>query len=419
MPACKEMTIDERRKYLKLVARRYRAADRPARGQLLTEMEAVTGLHRKSLIRLLNQSTLERRPRQKERGRIYTCATEDVIRVVWESLDYVCAERLAPVLLQTAEQLERFGELRLTPQISAQLDQISCSSVRRFLSRVNQDTPRLPRRGPEQANRLAREIPMGRLPWQTREPGHFEVDLVHHCGASTAGDYVHTLQMVDVATGWSERVAVLGRSQRAMETGFRHIMRRLPFLIRHLHPDNGPEFLNDHLIRFWGEQIVGLKLSRSRPYRKNDNRIVEQKNGTLVRVYFGHDRLDTLVQCQAMNVIYDQMWLYYNLYQPVMHLAAKEVKEGKLRRKWDEAQTPYQRVLASGVMTVKERERLHSLCLRTNPRQLRQQIYQAIIRLREDPVGAMAQVSEEVLVAGITPQELGRTHVLTNQGRRR
>lgn len=384
MPACEEMTIDERRKYLQRMAPRYIAAGREGRGQLLTEMEAVTGLHRKSLIRLLNGTTLERKPRREERGRIYTAATEDVMRVVWESLDHVCAERLTPALLPTAQQLERFREVRLTPEIAVQLAEISCSTVQRFVGRVRQDMYRLPRHGPEAANRLQREIPMGRLPWQTTEPGHCEVDLVHHCGGSTAGDYVHTLQMVDVATGWSERVAVLGRSQRAMEEGFRHLMHRLPFPIRHLHPDNGPEFLNHHLVRFWGEQIVGLQLSRSRPYHKNDNRIVEQKNDTLVRAYFGHGRLDTQAQCQAMNAIYDQMWLYYNLYQPVMHLVAKEAREGKIRRRWDEAKTPYQRVLASGVLVKERADRLRILYLGTNPRQLRRRIYQAIEELWEE-----------------------------------
>lgn len=400
MPACYEMSVDERRKYLRLVQPRYLAGDRPTQSRLLEEMEAVTGLHRKSLIRLLHEPTLDRQPRHKQRGRRYGCGTEDVIRVVWESLDYLCAERLTPGLLATAQHLAQFGELVLTSEVEAQLGQISRPTVQRFLTRLSQDRPRLPRRGPEAANRIGREIPMGRLPWETTEPGHFEVDLVHHCGTATVGDYVHTLQLVDVATGWSERVAILGRSQRAMEEGFRHILQRLPFPIRQLHPDNGTEFLNDHLIRFWGEQIVGLKLSRSRPYHKNDNRFVEQKNDTLVRAYFGQVRFDSAVQCQAMNVLYDQMWLYYNLYQPVMHLVSKEAKEGRLKRQWDEAQTPYQRLLSKGVLAEAEREKLATLYGQTNPRQSRQQIYQALGKLRDEPELAIAQLQQQSGIAG-------------------
>jgi len=226
---------------------------------------------------------------------------------------------------------------------------------------------------------------MGRLPWETNDPGHFEVDLVHHCGAVPAGEYVHTLQMVDVATGWSERVAVLGRSQRVMEAGFRRILDRLPFPIVHLHPDNGSEFFNDHLIRFWGEQIVGLKLSRSRPYRKNDNRIVEQKNDTLVRAYLGHERLDTAAQCSALNALYDQMWVYYNLFQPVLHLEGKAMVNGRLRRRWDKACPPYDRVLASEVLEPPQQSQLAALYTQTNPRRLRREIYQELERMWEHP----------------------------------
>jgi len=258
MPAEEEMTIDERRKYLKRMRGRYWAADRAGRGELLTEMEAVTGLHRKSLNRLVRGPTLERKRRQRVRGRTYGPDVEDAIRVVWESLDYVCAERLTPVLVPTARHLEHFGELVLTGGMETQLTRISRATVQRLMSRLRQDTPRLPRRGPECANRLTQAVPMGRLPWETSEPGHFEVDLVHHCGAVAEGEYVHTLQLVDVATGWSERVAVLGRNQRAMEGGFRRVLKRLPFPILQLHPDNGSEFFNDHMVRFWGEHIVGL-----------------------------------------------------------------------------------------------------------------------------------------------------------------
>ena len=245
--------------------------------------------------------------------------------------------------------------------------------------------PRLPRRGPERANRLTRTIPMGRLPWETSEPGHFEVDLVHHCGPVAVGEYVHTLQLVDVATGWSERVAVLGRNQQAMEAGFRRALDRLPFPIVQLHPDNGSEFFNNHMIRFWGQEIVGLKLSRSRPYRKNDNRIVEQKNDTLVRAYLGYERLDTEAQCESLNALYDQMWVYYNLFQPVLHLASKTVVDGRLKRRWDKARTPYDRVMGTGVLGQHQQAQLAVMYTQTNPRRLRREIYQELQQMWERP----------------------------------
>lgn len=398
MAADEGMSIDERRKYLTRMANRYWAADRTGRSQLLTEMEAVTELHRKSLLRLLHASTLARQQRRTPRGRTYGPAVEDIIRVVWESLDYVCAERLTPNLLPTARHLASFGELVLTPALEAPLAAISRATVQRLLCRFQQDTPRLPRRGPEQANRLAQAIPMGRLPWETTEPGHFEVDLVHHCGPTTVGDYVHTLQMVDVATGWSERVAVLGRSQRAMEAGFRRIQARLPFPIHHLHPDNGAEFLNNHLVRYWGETITGLRLSRSRPYQKNDNRFVEQKNDTLVRAYLGHRRLESEAQCAAVNALYDQLWGYYNLFQPVLHLVAKTVVDQRVKRRWDTATTPYQRLLATTVLTDAQQARLAALHAQTNPRQLRRAIYRVIATLWDEPTLA-ADVAQTLILA--------------------
>jgi hypothetical protein len=383
VPDSGAMTIDERRKYVGRMRQRYLGAEREVKGRLLDEMEQVTSLHRKSLLRLLQAGGLARQPRAQSRGREYGAAVDAALRVIWESLDYICALRLTPALVSTAQQLTRHGELVLTGELEQQLGRISRASVQRRLTRLSQDTPKLPRRGPESANRLAREIPMRTIPWDQAEPGHFEVDLVHHSGPVTAGDYVHTLQMVDVATGWSERVAVWGRSQRAMEAGFQHILERLPVPIKELHPDNGPEFLNAHLVRFWGEQISGLTLSRSRPYQKNDNRFVEQKNDTLVRAYFGNQRLDTAEQCLALNALYEQMWWYYNACQPVLHLAEKRCEGERLTRRWDVAQTPLARLLTTAVLGDDQRAALEERWTATNPRALRRAIYAARDRLLE------------------------------------
>ncbi len=375
MPDTTEMTVDERRKCLQRMQRKYLAADRATQGQILDLLTEQTGLHRKSLVRLLRAKDLRRRPRTQQRGRVYGIAVDDALRVIWESLDYVCAERLTPALLPTARLLAAHHELVLDATLESQLGQISIASVQRRLRRLSQDTPRLPRKGPERANQIARAIPMTRIPWSQSEPGHCEVDLVHHCGPVTAGQYVHTLQLIDVATGWSERVGVLGRGQQAMEGGFRRILERMPFTLNELHSDNGSEFLNDHLVRFWGTAITGLELSRSRPYQKNDNRFVEQKNDTLVRAYLGNQRFDSTDQCAAVNALYDQMWVYYNLFQPVLHLIEKTSTGNRVRRQWDDAQTPYQRLRATGHLDEATRDRLDQLVATTNPRQLRRQIY--------------------------------------------
>lgn len=397
MSADDKMTLGERWKYLRLVQKRYLQASRSEQGRLLDEMVSVTGLHRKSLIRLMG-SDLTRRPRRQQRGRSYGLDVRIALGIIWESCDHICAERLQPNLVWLANHLERYGELEVTPELLAKLATISISTVGRILARVQQDQPRLPRRGPEEANRATRQVPIQIIPWQERQPGHFEVDLVHHCGASSEGLYVHTLQMVDVATGWSERVAVLGRSWRVVADGFERTLRRLPFPILQVHSDNGNEFLNAHLLRFW-EDAADPQLSRGRPYHKNDQRFVEQKNATLVRAYLGQQRLDSVLQTNALNDLYDQMWLYYNFFQPVMRLVEKTVADTvsaadvdssagvkaqqppRIKRRFDQAQTPFERLCATQILSEQQENALRTLRDQTNPRQLRQTIYDTLATL--------------------------------------
>jgi hypothetical protein len=401
-----KMNIHERLKYLRILRPRYLAASREERGRLLTAMEEATSMHRKSLIRLLG-GDLERHPRQQQREPTYGAEVTAALRVIAESFDYICAERLAPNLVWMAQHLEAHEELQLSAKLLGQLGQISASSVRRRLANSPQDTPRLHRRGRPVGPSLTRDIPMLRIPWSEAEPGHFEIDLVHHCGPSASGDYVYTLQWIDVATGWSERVAVLGRGYRAMQDAFLRILRRLPFAVRELHPDNGSEFFNAHMLRFFGEKVQGARLSRSRPYHKNDNRFVEQKNSSLVRDYLGYDRLDTVAHTLALNQLYDQMWVYYNLFQPVLHLVAKEMlpataeQPARLRRRHDDARTPFDRLCATGVLAPEQRAQLERLRDRTNPRRLRQAIYDQLEYVLSLPGAVPGQPEDVGLTLGV------------------
>lgn len=407
MPADTRMTLNERRKYLLRMRLRYVQANRTERSRLLDEMEQVTELHRKSLLRLMKAEPA-RKPRERQRGRSYGHEVDDVIRVVAESLDYICAERLTPGLMPTAELLVKHGELRVSPEVLEQLGWISISTVKRILTRLRQDERRLPRRGPERAQRLLHEIPALRIPWDIREPGHFEVDLVHHGGPGSSGEYLHTLQMIDVATGWSERVAVLGRSALVMEAGFRRILARLPFPIIELHPDNGSEFLNYHLLKFFKDAVKGVRISRSRPWQKNDNRNVEQRNQSLVRAYLGYDRLDSVAQVLAVNQLYDQMWLYYNLFQPVLHISEKTlvVNEGQrphVKRRYDTASTPFDRLSATHVLPVERQRELEQLRQQTNPRHLHRQVHTLLDYAMALPAADSPQDVRQTLAALAEP----------------
>jgi hypothetical protein len=387
-----KMNIDERRKYLRKMHKRYVEASRKDRGWLLDEMEAVTEQHRKSLIRSMNGS-LERRPRKKQRGSIFGPEVDDALRVIAESTDYICPERLTPNLTWLAKHLSAHGEMDASDELLEKLGRVSVSTVRRIMDRIRQDEPRLPRKRPRPRNHLLRDIPMKRIPWNEQEPGHLETDLVHHCGRSASGEYVCSVQMVDVATGWSERHAILGRSYLVVQDGFSRILARIPFPVVEVHPDNGSEFFNHHMLRFWDEAVQGVELSRSRPYQKNDNRFVEQKNSTLVRAYLGYDRLDTVAHALAVNDLYDKMWVFYNLFQPVMRLAEKtwireEGQSSRVKRRYDLARTPFDRVCETKAISQGKRQELEALRDRVNPRQLRNEIYDLIAHISSLPCAA-------------------------------
>ena len=373
-----QMSVDERRKYLKKMQKRYRKSSRTEKSKLLDEMEKITELHRKSLVRLM-KGNLERKPRQKQRGRVYGRDVVVALNLISEAMDDICAERLQPYLVKMGQQLARHGEMSLTAELEEKLNNISVATVRRLLKEQPRQQVRLPRKPPERANRLAREIPAGRIAWQEAEPGHFEVDLVHHCGPSTSGHYLHSLQMIDVATGWSERVAVLGRSFLVMRDGFERIRARLPFPVEEIHPDNGSEFLNDLLVDYWGQAFKGVELSRSRAWQKNDNRFVEQKNYTLIRAYLGFDRLDTVDQTLLLNRLYDKMWLFYNFFQPVLRLQEKHIlpadgRRSRIKRKFDTARTPFDRLCDTDVLSADSRADLSAMRDATNPLSLRREI---------------------------------------------
>jgi len=386
------MTIDERRKYLHKVRLRYWVVQtKKERSRLLDEAQAITGLHRKSLIRLL-KGELARKRRTRQRGKTYGPEVDNAIYTIARSLDYPCAERLKPNLVWMARHLQAHGELEVSEDTLVKLERISISSLRRRLPASQHAAERIAHRQgkPAATAGLKALIPMRRMDWAERQAGHFEVDLVHHSGFSADGQYVHTLQMVDVASGWSECVAVLGRSYLVMQDGFERILGRLPFPIREIHPDNGSEFLNAHLLRFWRDKVQA-EISRSRPYHKNDNRFVEENNFSLIRAYVGYRRLDTVEQTRMLNSLYEKLWLYHNFFQPVLRLQEKrclpadEHHPGHTRRIYDNALPPLDRLCKLGAIPSDKQTELLALRQATNPITLRQEIQTLIDRLSALP----------------------------------
>lgn len=370
------MSIDERRKYLYKIWGRYRDSTKQAKGQLLTEAEVVTGLHRKSLMRILN-GRLSRKRREKQRGKRYGYEVEDALLIIARCLDYPCAERLKPNLSWMAEHLAVYGELKLDAELRQLLAAISITTVKRLMKKRGKAEAKLAfRKSPgQQQKQLSRIIPIQRIDWQTEEPGHFEVDLVHHCGPTTGGIYVYSLQMVDIAIGWAEPTAIYGNSFQATKDGFDYLLARLPFNVIELHPDNGAEFINQLLYRHWHTLVPNLQVSRSKPYRKNDNRFVEENNHSLIRAYIGHSRFDSLEQLTCLRELYDKLWLYHNFFLPVMHLKEKRITEHKtMRRIHDQALTPLDRLIQTGVLSKAREEDLLETRRAINPMVLHSQI---------------------------------------------
>jgi hypothetical protein len=407
MSETEAMSVNERRKYLhKMRIRYWQATSKSAKSALLDEMQSVTSLHRKSVIRLIT-GDLARKPRRQQRGRTYGAEVKGVVEKIAHSLDYPCAERLQPNLVWMAKHLEAHAELELNPDIKTKLERISVSTVRRLLppsQRARQRIAHSKTHSPGRSYAQRQAIPMRRIPWRESLPGHFEVDLVHHCGLSASGQYIHTLQMTDVATGWSECVALLGRSYLVMQAGFQRIEKRLPFPIVELHPDNGSEFLNDHLVRFWKARAQPLELSRSRPYYKNDNRFVEENNFSQVRAYVGYNRLDTVSQTHLLNQLYDQLWLYHNFFQPVMRLNEKLFENGHTKRSYDPAQPPLDRLCRSNRLTLPKQAQLLALRRFTNPLQLRKIIQTLIDQIFAQPCAAAQGCVQDVSLT-LLPQE--------------
>jgi len=377
------MKVDERRKYLHKMWGRYRDATKQAKSKMLDDMEHVTGMHRKSIIRILN-GRLSRKKRARERGPTYGARVMNAVRIISKSLDHPCAERLKPNLVFMAKHMRTHDQLSVDKNLLMKLETISISTLKRVLSNINKSKEKISgKRFPKRKrNTIKASFPMRRIPYDIPEPGHFEVDLVLHCDENHSGEYIHTIQMTDVATGWCEIQAVFGRSYRVMQDGFECMLEDLPIPVIEIHPDNGNEFFNQHLLRFWQEKVPSLDISRSRPYHKNDNRFVEENNGSLVRAYIGHGRLDNLRQLLILREIYKDLTYYHNFFQPVMKTIQKVyVDEIHYRRVFDQARPPLDRLAGTFALPDAQIRSLFGLRNQINILALRERLEKNINKL--------------------------------------
>jgi hypothetical protein len=346
------------------------------KGRLLDEFCRTAGCHRKAAIRLLRQAA-PRRARRRGRPRRYSPNLVPPLTQLWELSDRACSKLLAPLLPTLVAALERHGELRLAPAVRAPLVALSPATLDHLLRPVRRRLGRQPRRLQPPGTTLKGQVPLRTFgEWQDARPGALQGDLVLHCGESTAGFYLATLVGVDVATGWTELDAIWGVGQRRVGTGVHRLRQRLPFPLREWHTDNGSEFLNRWLLPWCRRE--GIRVTRGRGYRKNDQAWVEQKNWLAVRRLVGYDRYSSRAAPAVLQRLYGLLRLQLNCFRPIRKLVTKRRVGSKVHKRYDAAQTPYQRLLASGVLPEAQRQALEREFVALNPAALARQIDQTL-----------------------------------------
>jgi len=359
------------REYAASVRPHYRLASRQEKGRLLDEFCRVTERDRKVVIRLLRRRPKRARGRTG-RPRTYDSTTlRAPLEQVWEASDYLCSKRLAPFLPELVEALERHDELRLSVEQRTALVQISPATIDRLLRSVRRLHQRhgVATTSPSIAAVRA-QVPVRTFgEWDNVALGNVQADLLAHCGTSTYGFFLTSLLAVDVATGWIELQAVWGKGQQRVGSAVHHIRQLLPMPLLSLHTDNGGEFLNHILIPWCRDEHITF--TRGRPHRKNDQAYVEQKNWSVLRRVIGYDRYCTRAAFLALEAVHQLLRPYVNFFQPLRKLISKERHGARVLKRYDRAQTPYRRLLASGVLTPENRAALDDEYLRLNPLQLR------------------------------------------------
>ncbi len=362
------------------VAQRYYGAGRREKGRILDGFCADTGLHRKAAIRLLAPTRSTGGRRRPGRPPCYTADATAALATVWEHAGRMCGKLLVGVMGELVEALERHGELRLSTDVRAQLLQMSAATVDRRLRPVRTAGRRQPYRASSVPAGLKQEVPVRTwAEWQAVEPGELQVDLVLHCGERPAGSYLATLVAVDAAAGWVDLEPLRSLSAHRVVDALHFIPRRLPVPLRSLHTDNGAEFIN-HVVVPWCRER-GIRLSRGRSYRKNDQARVEQKNWVAVRRVVGYDRYEGESSYRALRALTTLVERQLNFLRPVRRLVGKERVGARTRKRYDAPLTPHRRMLAAGHLTPETAALLEEHYRSINPAGLQRQIEQRLDRL--------------------------------------
>jgi len=366
---------------------RYLKADKKGKNKMLDEFCRNTSYNRKYAIKILqagyDNNRVQKRGR-KARKKIYTSEVILMVIKIWELLEFPCGQRLKPMLMPMIDSLVRCGELKVSQAIRDKLATISAKTLDRRLDRERRIRRLKRNRGTTRHGSLLKSsIPIRITDWDTSQVGFMEIDTVAHNGGDPSGGFIYSLDAVEIFSGWSEQVAVLGKGEQGIIKAINKIKGEVPFNLKGLDSDSGGEFINWHLVGYCEQNK--LFFTRSRPNRKNDNAYVEQKNNTHVRQWLGYGRYDNPKQLKLINDLYrNELRLFNNFFRPVMKIKSKEKINNSICKKvYDLAQTPCQRLIASGQITKSQKQELIKIYLSLNPVKLKNAINQKIKKIRQ------------------------------------
>ena len=374
-----------RKEYVQAIVARYQQAGRKEKGRILDEFCRICGYHRKHAIRTLRPAK-HRQPARRKPGRTSRYRTPAIMVVlhrVWQTAHYPCSKRLKAILgAWMAPYEQTFG--RLAPWVKAAVARISPATIDRLLVQERLRVKRTGLSTTKPGTLLKQHIPIKTHQWDETRPGFLEADTVAHCGESMAGQFVLTLDLTDLATGWTEQRALWGKGERGVVEQLVSIEAALPFPILGFDCDNGTEFLQWHLVRYFQDRTTPVQFTRSRPYQKNDNAHVEQKNWTHVRQWLGYLRFERPRLVELLNDLYTTEWrLFLNCFLPSAKLQHKTRIHSQIIKVHDDPQTPYQRLLDSEHLPQRAKDHLTALYQTLNPFHLRQAIDAKIAHIRK------------------------------------
>jgi hypothetical protein len=337
-------TREVREELVRAVRSRYRVAtSKEERKRMLAEFVAVTGYHPKSAIRVLHQAEGSPEPPARNRPRIYDEATRQAVIVLWEASDRLCGKRLKPLLRTLLPAMERHGHLRLDAVIRDKVLRMSAATIDRSLRAAK--APSKKRRPARTRPEVRQRIPVRTFgDWHNPDPGAMEMDLVAHCGDAARGSFVHSLVLTDIATGWTECAPLVVRESTLLVETLERVRKALPFALHALDTDNGSEFVNETLVQYCVEH--GIELTRSRPWLKNDQAWIEQKNGSVVRKVLGVHRYEGISATQCLGRLYTALRFFVNFFQTSFKLAEKNRDGASVTRRYHAPATPCERLLA-------------------------------------------------------------------------